>query len=610
MQNNPILIKQSPAHVHVYKTDRFLADLFLGKTKLRTLDESAFEHFDLESYEGKDVPVTILGHSLRRGEVEIAEMDNVFENVQASLIRRKRNPDVAQIAIKGENGKGIVITEPIPLSTLPSHLFDRRAFFPVHIYDDTNWMIVRYANLHQHTDASLLDGIVKVKDLVAKTEWAAAVTDHGNMHAFNEFYKGMKKAGKKPIIGCEVYVETPGGVPRPVLNIDNDDDKTDVRMFDNERVPTSTLNGEHLILLAMNNEGLHNLFQLVTHASEHFYRKPHVTWDLLKQYHTGIVATSACIAGTLGESVKQILKCEANMELPDAASVKGANEKIADQFINQMIALFGKDNFYIELQNHHFPLEDAIMGRIRQYAKRYGLKTTIGVDAHYLNKDDALVHEMWLCQQTKKKMNDPTHMKFSGDGYYVHSSDEVVALFPDDLDALDNSLEIAEKCNVSIESEGYHLPEYPLPTGFDNSRKYLEHLVVEGFNTLWNAGLLCNATKSEYQNRIATELCTIENMGWETYFLVVQDFIHYAEDDNVADHLDRYFPPEYYDQSKIPKEIIKDYQIYIGSGRGSAAGSLVCCCLGITKVDPLKYDLLFERFLSPDRISMPKQYWA
>lgn len=613
MQHNLISVTKCHGTLRVQKSSSgYFAELYIGDTKIRTADASAFENIHLSDFEGQQLPVMIQGKQIFFNQALIAEFDNLFNDVLAGLMI-STDKTYATVSVKRADGKREVVSEKIPLSELPAHLFDRRTCFPVRIYDDNNWMIIRYANLHQHTDSSLLDGITKVPDLVKKTEWAAAVTDHGNMYAFHEFYAAMKKAGKLPIIGCEVYIETPGGQPRPVLSVPSDTEDSDARMFDNERKPSSTLAGEHMILLAKNETGLHNLFQLVTHASEHFYRKPHVTWDLLEKYHEGLIATSACMAGTLGESIKQILKCRKYKNTTDPVenqAVSTANARIANKYIREMIRLFGKDDFYLELQNHHFHLEKEIMDGVRAYARKNGLKTTIGIDAHYLNKEDASVHEMWLCQQTKTKMSDPKHMKFSGDGYYVHNSDEVVELFPDDAEALDNTLEIAEKCRLDLKDDGYHLPSFPLPDGFSSSKEYLESLVYTNFKTMWDNGVLGADNHSEttnqiYRQRLRTELDTIEKMGWETYFLVVMDFIRYAEDSHVAQHVEEYFPQKYFDTTKIPEKLLKTYPIYIGSGRGSAAGSLVCCCLGITKVDPIKYDLLFERFLSPDRISMP-----
>ena len=592
----------------VEKTEHgFLGIVKIGKTVVKKIDASAFDA-DIREYEAQTLLVHLQNDSLSYKEKTLAHFDNLFDNGTRAVLGKMRASDGAAVYIPGDDGEmPIILARFGSVQELPEGLFVRRKRFDVIIHNDEAWTIVRYCNLHQHTDSSLLDGMVKIKDLVKKSEVACAITDHGNMHAFNEFYQSMKKAGKKPIIGCEVYVETPGGKPRPVLNIGTDD--TDSVMFNNEKAPKSTLAGEHMILLAENKTGLHNLFALVTESSEHFYRHPHVTWEMLRSHHEGLIATSACIAGTLGRSIKEILKCDQYPTQEGSKEIKEANEDIADLYINEMLDIFGRDNFFIELQDHHFDLETKVMEKIRDYAKKYGIKTTVGIDAHYLNKKDAKIHEMWLCQQTKKKMDDPTHMRFSGDGYYVHSSEEVVALFPNDLDALDNTLDICDRCNVELDNDGYHLPSFPLPKGYQSAKAYLEALVKDGFEKLWANEFLGQARteeeKKEYVERYEYELGVIERMGWESYFLVVSDFIAYAKDTEVKKHIDTYFPSEYFDHSKIPASILKNYEIYTGSGRGSGAGSLVCCCLGITKVDPLKYDLLFERFLSPDRVSMP-----
>lgn len=619
MEHIKVFLSNQKGNLTVKKTDKgFFGDLKVGNTLINSREAKEYS-LDLKEYEGQTLEVTIDKNYIYKDGKKIAYFSNVFDDVLGKLGQLRSDKDECVLCIFGDNGKAIPITNVIDISELSSTsqkgLFDRRNQFPVRIYDDSNWMIVRYANLHQHTDSSLLDGMVKVKDLVKKTEWASVVTDHGNMHAFNEFSKAMKKAGKQGIIGCEVYVETVGNVPRKTLQLYKTEkrkkiwlvDSEKVRGFDSSPSANDQRNNEHLIILAENEVGLHNLFKLVTEASNNFYKHPHVTWENLEKYKEGLIITSACIAGTLGKSIQEIIKCETFPNLEDSKEVKENNEQIAKLFIEECIRVFGKDHFFIELQNHHFPLEIQIMNKIREYAKEYRLRTSVGIDAHYTNKEDARVHEMWLCNQTKTTMEDENRMRFSGDGYYIHNSDEVVQLFPNDLDALDNTLEIAERCCINDDNKGYHLPIFPLPEGETSEDEYLTKLVNGGFERLWNEGLLgtTESEKKKYKERIDYELGVIRKMGWQSYFLVVSDFIAYAEDDNVKEHLEKYFPRNSYNYDTLPKEIIKNYKIYVGTGRGSGAGSLVCCCLGITKVDPIKYDLLFERFLSPDRISMP-----
>ena len=588
----------------------YTASLSIGGQIINERGQNDYKGIEFEQYEGQSLDVTINGKDVLLNNEIIATLSNVLDEGTLVYLGYVKKKNAAVMYLKDDDGKPVILAE-LKLSELPEGLFDRLKGFRVYVINDDTWRIIRYANLHQHTEYSLLDGITRVNDLAKKTEWACAITDHGNMHGFNHFGKAMKKYHRKPIYGCEVYVETIGGEPRKVLSAPVTEDDEDERMFDNERSPKSTLAGEHLILLAETNQGLINLFRLVTESSVHFYRKPHVTWEMLEKYHEGIIATSACIAGTLGRSVKEMLKAKKNPEVEkvleggleeallserarEVLGVYRQNEKIADMYCTKMIELFGKDNFFIELQNHHFPLEDEIMQVVREYADKYGLKKTVGIDAHYLNKEDAEVHELWLCQQTGKTIDDPKRMRFSGDGYYVHTSDEVVELFKNDLDALDNTLVIAERCNAGIESEGYHLPKFPLPEGYESEKDYLRHLCREGFRNLFPR-FESAKQKKIYTDRMLSELKVIEDMGFESYFLVVSDFCAYARDTEVKDHIDRYFPKNHYDQSKIPENILKDFEVYVGTGRGSAAGSLVAYCLGITKVDPIKYDLLFER---------------
>lgn len=512
---------------------------------------------DLENRENEELNVTLKDLTLYYKQHAIYKLDCLFNPKQPIFLDVESDfaKDQANLNFFGIN----VGIEPIDF--VPD-LFTRRNHFKAKIIDDTCIDIERYCPFHQHTENSHLDGIVRIDDYVNKIGYSGAITDHGNMFGFLKFYNAMKKAGKKPILGFEAYVET----------------------LPDKQGEEGKLQTEHLILLAKNEQGLKNLFKLTSRAYEHFYSKPHVTIDLLKQYHEGILCTSACIAGTLGQAL-----------------IEG-NENRADRFIKQMIEIFA-DDFYLEIQNHQFELEAKIMNQIKNKAKQFGIKMVAGIDSHYLNEEDSYVHELWLCLQTKSTIHDPKHMKFSGNGYHVMSNDEAVQLFHDQLECLDNTLEIADKCNVEIKFQGYHLPEFPLPKGYTSQSEYFMYCVREGYKKRF---LHTDKYRNkDYVERIKYELDVIMKMGYPSYFTIVADFIGWAKDDAVKEHLEQFFPSTHFDQSKIPDRFLKEFRIPIGPGRGSAAGSLVAYCLDITTIDPIEYGLLFERFLSVDRVSMP-----
>lgn len=392
---------------------------------------------------------------------------------------------------------------------------------------DTEVSVIRFADLHRHSDCSLLDGQSKVSEIVKKTEYAGALTDHGNMYGFLEFYKGMKEAGKKPIIGFEAYTE----------NIDGE------------------LSKNHLILLAKNQIGYQNLLHLTSESFTHFHSKPHVTWDMLRKYHEGVIATSACIAGVA------------------QSSVRDGNLDKAEVILKEYVKIFG-DDFYIEIQRHHFKEESEIMEQMALLGKKLGIKLIATTDSHYTEKEDSEAHELLLCLQTQKKINED-HWKFSGDGYFIHSSEEMEELFYDLPEALDNTLELADKCNVEVPLGKINMPNFPIPKPFATPDEY--------FTFLCNEGRMKRFANSEHLNdpdylrRFQYELAMVKQMGFASYFLIVWDFINWA----------------------------REHDIYVGPGRGSAAGSLLAYCIGITDLDPIKYNLLFERFLNPERISMP-----
>ena len=466
---------------------------------------------------------------------------------------------------------------------IPNGLFDRRDSFKVTVCDSETINIIRFADLHLHSEYSKLDGISMVNKIAKKAEYSCAITDHGVMFGYLDFYEEMNKNDKHPIVGCEFYVERYSKDNKALADISNPDD---LIAYKREH-----FKGEHLILLAKNNIGLNNLFKLTTKSYLNFRKRPHITYALLAEYGEGLIATSACIGGTLGKSIMR------------------GEEEDGIEFLDKMLEIFGYDDFYIELQNHHrelFPnLEEFnTMKRIKEIAKEKGIKTTIGIDSHYLNEDDYNSHEYWLCQATKVQLSDEKRFRFIGGGYFMHSSDEVIALFPDDLDALDNTLEIADKCNISINFSGYHLPDFPLPEGFEKQEEYFRHSCREGFRARFKGTPAYK--EEEYLERMKYELSIILKMGFPSYFLIVADFINFARDVNVGSNLEKYLPSNRYDHSEIPDFIKKkDYKIPVGPGRGSAAGSLVAYCMGITDVDPIKHGLLFERFLAVERISMP-----
>ena len=602
-------------------------------------------------------------------------------------------------------------------------IFVRRNAFKGRVFSDNNIQIIRKADIHMHTENSFLDGIIRIPDLASKLEYGGAITDHGNMHGAYEFYNEMVKRGKKPIIGCEVYVE------RLCKSTEMDTSKMDIEYA------RSHFYGDHLILLAKDNEGLKNLNQLVSNSSLHFHGKPHVVYADLEKYSKGIIATSACIAGTLSQNIKHkmnarnyamaiagVLKTDSLQalnnffrkyeldesvhefakkylsgndtsaglyeqveDMNDEESMEafaeeetrktkqfaiGTDTKVDDRvvdelerllvgacnrniemFLNKMTSLFGRDDFYLEIQRHQFNEEEMIMNEVLRLARAKNLKIVQGTDAHYLNKEDAQVHEIWLCLQQKKTIFENT-WKFEGTGYHVMSNDEEVELFKDIPDALDNSLEILDKCNVTMGRNGkYYLPKFPLKDediksddDFENQKEYFLKKVREGFRMRFAGSTYIK--NQEYLDRIKYETDTIIKMGFPSYFTIVQDFISWAEDINVFEHWRDYYPQSVTEKYKIlaekniadwaksqlleldgitsieamqhlAKEVndedftlfvnsaTKTKKIQVGPGRGSAAGSLVAYCLGIVKVDPIPYNLMFERFLNPDRISMP-----
>ena len=394
-----------------------------------------------------------------------------------------------------------------------------------------------FAHLHVHTEYSLLDGSNKIKEYVSRVKElgmnSAAITDHGVMYGVIDFYREARKQGIKPILGCEVYVAP------------------------NSRFDRETAGGEsryhHLVLLAENNTGYANLMKIVSRGfTEGYYYKPRVDKDLLRQYHEGIIALSACLAGEVQRYLSRGLTEEA--------------KKVALEYQD----IFGKGNFFLEMQDHGIPEQQLVNQRQIQLSKETGIELVVTNDIHYTYAEDAKPHDILLCIQTGKKLDDENRMRYEGGQYYVKSPQEMEALFPYAKQALENTQKIADRCKVEIEFGVTKLPKYDVPDGM-TSWEYLNKLCWEGLEKHYGA------PSRELKERLRYELDTIRNMGYVDYFLIVWDFIKYA----------------------------KDHGIAVGPGRGSAAGSIVSYCLEITNIDPIRYQLLFERFLNPERVTMP-----
>ena len=393
-----------------------------------------------------------------------------------------------------------------------------------------------FVHLHVHSEYSLLDGACRISGMMDRVkelgQSAIAITDHGVMYGCIDFYKAAKAAGIKPIIGCEVYVARRGMEDR-VHGIDNDP--------------------YHLVLLCKDRKGYENLCLLVSEAFQHgFYGKPRVDLELLKKYHEGLIATSACLAGAVAQ---QLLN-----EDYDAAK----------RHALALSEIFGEDHFYLELQDHGIPEQRPVNQGILRLARETGLPLVVTNDAHYLRKEDAKMQDVLLCIQTGKTVDDPDRMKFSTDEFYLKSEEELKALFPGCEEAFENTARIADRCNLEFVFNEYHLPSFPVPEGYTNE-EYFRKLCMDGFRERYP-----DAPKS-YMERLEYEIGVISRMGYVNYYLIVWDFIRYAK------------------ESGIP----------VGPGRGSGAASIVAYCMHITEVDPMKYALIFERFLNPERVSMP-----
>ena len=393
-----------------------------------------------------------------------------------------------------------------------------------------------FVHLHVHSEYSLLDGACRIGGMMDRVkelgQSAIAITDHGVMYGCIDFYKAAKAAGIKPIIGCEVYV-TRRRMEDRVHGIDNDP--------------------YHLVLLCENMTGYRNLCLLVSEAfSRGFYGKPRVDLELLQQYHEGLIATSACLAGAIPQYLME------------------EEYDVAKAYALRLSRIFGEGNFYLELQDHGIPEQTPVNQGIMRIARETGLPLVVTNDAHYLRKEDAVMQDVLLCIQTGKTVDDENRMKFQTEEFYLKSEEELRALFPNCEEAFENTVRIAQRCNVEFVFNEYHLPSFPVPEGYTNDQ-YFRKLCYEGFEERYID------PPESYLERLEYEIGVISRMGYVNYYLIVWDFINYA----------------------------KEQGIPVGPGRGSGAASIVAYCLHITEVDPMKYALIFERFLNPERVSMP-----
>lgn len=394
-----------------------------------------------------------------------------------------------------------------------------------------------FTHLHVHTEYSLLDGSCKIKELTARAKElgmdSMAITDHGVMYGVIDFYRAAREAGIKPIIGCEVYVTSGSRFDRELAGGED-------RYY-------------HLVLLAENNQGYQNLMKIVSKGFvDGFYYKPRVDYEILKEYHEGVIALSACLAGEVQRYIG-----------------RGQYEKGKEAALHYQ-EIFGEGNFFLELQDHGIPMQKTVNQGLVRMSEETGIELVATNDIHYTYAEDATPHDILLCIQTGKKVTDENRMRYEGGQYYCKSEEEMKKLFSYATQAVENTHKIAQRCDVEIEFGVTKLPKYDVPEGYD-SWSYLNKLCTEGFLRHYpdDDGTL--------KERLAYELDVIHSMGYVDYFLIVWDFIHYARSQNIM----------------------------VGPGRGSAAGSIVSYCLGITDIDPIRYNLLFERFLNPERVSMP-----
>lgn len=408
---------------------------------------------------------------------------------------------------------------------------------------------MEFTHLHVHTGYSLLDGAAKIKELVHRAKElgydSLAITDHGVMYGVIEFYEACMAEGIKPILGCEVYVS-------PGSRFDREVGKGDERYY-------------HLVLLAETDQGYHNLSKIVTRGfTEGFYYKPRVDMEVLEKYHEGIIALSACLAGEVATHLRKN-----DYDGARDAAIKYRN-------------IFGEDNYFLEMQDHGIPDQATVNAGVMRLSKELGIPMVVTNDSHYIYAEDWEAHDVLLCIQTNRKVQDENRMRYDGGQYYLKSKEEMAELFPYATEALENTHKIADRCNVKIVFGEQKVPKFDVPDGY-TAEEYLEKLVYDGMNKKY--GIKYEDTEDlkegekgyDVRQRIDYELSVIKSMGFVDYFLIVWDFIHFAKTNGIA----------------------------VGPGRGSAVGSVVAYCLDITTIEPLQYDLLFERFLNPERVSMP-----
>jgi DNA polymerase-3 subunit alpha len=396
-----------------------------------------------------------------------------------------------------------------------------------------------FVHLHAHSEYSLLDGSIKVEDLVARAHQldmpALALTDHGSLFGLIHFYKAAKKHGVKPILGMEAYI-------------------TRGSRHDRGRKKGEPSHTDHLILLARDLEGYHNLVKLSSIAYlEGFYYKPRIDFEVLTAHAAGLIGTTACLRGTVAQ-----------------AALNDGYEQ-ACETANRYRDIFGEGNFYVEMQDHGLEQQQRLNEIYRRLSKDIGLPLTVSNDVHYLNQDDAEAHEVLLCLQTGSDLDDPRRFRFTTNELFFKTPDEMRALFPNDAEALANTVAIADRCDVQLREGALHLPRFPLPEGFESNDDYLKHLAYQG------AARRYGESTEVIRTRMDFELSVIAKMGFAGYFLIVRDIVDHARSKGIP----------------------------VGPGRGSAAGSLVTYSVGITDVDPLAHGLLFERMLNPERVSMP-----